>query len=115
MDKASHPPKYVDGAWLSHLNKSPTPFALRTITKNAWQILPEEYGDGDLDKHHAHLYSKLVQNVDATLPRGDTEDFIHPWQGLVDVSIWKAAVAQLLIYLFPHKFFTRDSRIQSTL
>ena len=102
--KQNSPLKYVDGAWLGHLNKSSTPFALRGITKDAWQILSEEYGDGDLDKHHAHLYSKLVRDVDPTLPRGDTEDFIHPRQGLTDVSIWKAATAQLLISLFPHDF-----------
>ena len=102
--KQASPLKYVDGAWLGHLNKSSTPFALRGITKDAWQVLSEEYGDGDLDKHHAYLYSKLVRGVDPTLPRGDTQDFIHPRQGLTDVSIWKAAVAQLLISLFPHEF-----------
>lgn len=98
------PVKYVDGAWLGHINKCTTPFALRGISKDAWQILSEEYGDGDLRKHHVNVYHELVQAVDPTLPKGDTADFIHPRHGLNDVPVWKAAVAQLLISLFPDEF-----------
>jgi hypothetical protein len=36
------PVKFVDGAWLAHTHKITTPFALRSITKNAWQVLSEE-------------------------------------------------------------------------
>ncbi|KAH7000950.1 hypothetical protein EDB80DRAFT_752945 [Ilyonectria destructans] len=72
--------------------------------KYAWQVLSEEYGDGDLEKHHVHIYKELVYEVDPELPGGDTRDFIHPRHGLTDLSIWKAAVAQLLISIFPHEF-----------
>ncbi|MCJ1357577.1 MAG: hypothetical protein MMC33_007573 [Icmadophila ericetorum] len=102
--KQISPLKYVDGAWLGHINKSATPFALREITKDAWQILSEEYGDGDPKKHHVNVYHELVQAVDSTLPKGDTTDFIHPRHELDEIPIWKAAVAQLLISLFPHDF-----------
>ena len=98
------PVKYVDGAWLGHINKCTTPFALRGITKDAWQILSEEYGDGDLRKHHVNVYHELVQAVDPTLPKGNTADFIHPRHGLNDIPVWKAAVTQLLISLFPDEF-----------
>ncbi|KAI1111771.1 hypothetical protein F5Y14DRAFT_442993 [Nemania sp. NC0429] len=54
--KQASPLRYVDGAWL---------------------VLFEEYGDGDLGKHHVHLYRHLVRD---------------------------AAVAQLLISLFPQEF-----------
>jgi hypothetical protein len=96
----------VDGAWLGHINKATTPFALRHITNNAWQILSEEYGDGDIEKHHVHVFSTLMQNVDTDLPRPDKQEFIDPkhWQESPNSSIWKSAVAQLLISLFPGEF-----------
>ncbi|KAI0811396.1 hypothetical protein GGR55DRAFT_642930 [Xylaria sp. FL0064] len=103
--KQSSSLRYVDGAWLGHLNKASTPFALRMFTKNASQVLFEEYGDGDLGKHHVHLYRQLVRDVSPDLPAGDSEDFIHPRHSLDDIHIWKTAVAQLLISLLPQEFF----------
>ncbi|KAF3912525.1 hypothetical protein ABW20_dc0108330 [Dactylellina cionopaga] len=100
----SSPVKYVDGAWLGHINKITTPFGLRRVVKNAWQVLSEELGDGDLEKHHVYIYRKLMEAVDLELPAGDDIDFIHPRHQLNEPGIWKAAVAQLLISLFPHQF-----------
>ncbi|KAI1270891.1 hypothetical protein F5Y07DRAFT_406499 [Xylaria sp. FL0933] len=104
--KQSSPLRYVDGAWLGHLNKASTLFALRMFTKNASQVLFEEYGDGDLGKHHVHLYRQLVRDVSPDLPAGDSRDFIHPRHSLDDIHVWKAAVAQLLISLLPQEFFS---------
>ncbi|EAW14280.1 iron-containing redox enzyme family protein [Aspergillus clavatus NRRL 1] len=98
------PLKYVDGAWLGHIHKVTTPFALRRVTKDAWQVLSEELGDGDLRKNHVFLYQQLLGQVSSHLPAGDSEDFIHPRHGLDDIGVWRAAVAQLLISLFPHEF-----------
>ncbi|KAF7161922.1 hypothetical protein CNMCM5623_007337 [Aspergillus felis] len=96
--------KYVDGAWLSHIHKVITPFAVRRVTKDAWQVLSEELGDGDLRKNHVFLYQQLLGQVSSQLPAGDSEDFIRPHRGLDDVGVWRAAVAQLLISRFPHEF-----------
>ncbi|KAL1885854.1 hypothetical protein Plec18167_001350 [Paecilomyces lecythidis] len=98
------PLKYVDGAWLGHIHKVTTPFAFRRVTKNAWQVLSEELGDGDLRKNHVFLYQQLLEKISSPLPAGDSEDFIHPRHGLKDVGVWRASVAQLLISLFPHEF-----------
>ncbi|GIJ87965.1 hypothetical protein Asppvi_006881 [Aspergillus pseudoviridinutans] len=98
------PLKYVDGAWLGHIHKVTTPFAFRRVTKDAWQVLSEELGDGDLRKNHVFLYQQLLGQVSSQLPAGDSEDFIRPHHGLDDVGVWRAAVAQLLISLFPHEF-----------
>lgn len=98
------PVKYVDGAWLGHINKITTPFALRRITKDAWQVLSEELGDGDLSKNHVHVYRELMKEIEAGLPEGDTADFVHPRHKMNEPSVWKAAIAQLLISLFPHEF-----------
>ena len=98
------PVKYVDGAWLGHINKITTPFALRRVTKDAWQVLSEELGDGDLSKNHVHLYCELMKEIKADLPDGDHPDFLNPRHELDEPHIWKAAVAQLLISLFPHQF-----------
>lgn len=100
------PVKYVDGAWLGHLHKITTPFALRGITKDAWQTLSEELGDGDLEKNHVYLYRQLLRNNDILLPDGDSLDFVSPHyqHGMDDVKIWRAAVSQLLISLFPDDF-----------
>lgn len=91
--KQAAPVKYVDGAWLGHINKVSTPFRHSRVTKNAWQVMSEELGDGE-----------LMKEIDAGLPEADSEDFIHARHGLIEARCWKAAVAQLLISLFPHEF-----------
>jgi len=100
------PVKYVDGAWLAHVHKITTPFALRTVTKNAWQVLSEELGDGDISKHHVHLYRELLKECGFELPEGYSKDYIDPkyWNGHENSEKWEAAVAQLLISLFPDEF-----------
>ncbi|KAH7412102.1 hypothetical protein DE146DRAFT_674462 [Phaeosphaeria sp. MPI-PUGE-AT-0046c] len=102
--KQAAPVKYVDGAWLGHINKASTPFMFRSITKNAWQVMSEELGDGDLAKNHVHVYRELMRDIEAGLPEADSKDFIHPRHGLSEARCWKAALAQLLISLFPHDF-----------
>jgi Iron-containing redox enzyme len=99
------PVKYVDGAWLGHIHKITTPFKYRGVTKIAWQIFSEELGDGDLDKNHAYIYRELMMNdVAAGLPDGDSAGFVHARQRLDEPQVWKGAVAQLLISLFPQEF-----------
>lgn len=98
------PVKYVDGAWLGHIHKITTPFASRRVSKAAWQVLSEELGDGDLNKNHVHIYRELMKEIGAGLPEGDTVGFTHPRHQLNEPHIWKAAVGQLLISLFPHEF-----------
>lgn len=104
--QSNAPVKYVDGAWLGNLHKITTPFALRGITKGAWQTLSEELGDGDLEKNHVYLYRQLLRNNNILLPDGDSQDFVGPQHqhGMDDVKIWRAAVSQLLISLFPNDF-----------
>jgi hypothetical protein len=102
--KQAAPVKYVDGAWLGHINKVNTPFKHRQITKNAWQVMSEELGDGDLAKNHVHVYRELMDDIEAELPAADSEDFIHPRHCLTEARCWKAAMAQLTISLFPHEF-----------
>jgi hypothetical protein len=98
------PVKYVDGAWLGHIGKVTTPFALWKTTKGAWQILSEELGDGDLAKNHVNLYHNLLETVAPGLPTAEVLDFGHPRHGLGTLSVWKSAIAQLLISIFPHEF-----------
>ncbi|KAJ4990900.1 hypothetical protein SVAN01_03689 [Stagonosporopsis vannaccii] len=102
--KQAAPVKYVDGAWLGHINKITTPFKCRKITKNAWQVMSEELGDGDLAKNHVYVYRQLMDDIGAGLPAADSEDFISPHHDLDQERCWKAAVAQLLISLFPRDF-----------
>ncbi|OAA34631.1 heme oxygenase-like, multi-helical [Metarhizium rileyi] len=100
------PVKFVDGAWLGHVHKITTPFALRGVTRDAWQVLSEEFGDGDLSKHHVHLYRKLLKDVGCPLPEGHTLDFINLayWDEMDNHNTWEAAVSQLLISMFPNEF-----------
>jgi hypothetical protein len=102
--KQAAPVKYVDGAWLGHINKITTPFKHRNITKNAWQVMSEELGDGDLAKNHVYVYRQLMDDIEANLPAADSEDFINPRHKMDQTRCWKAAMAQLLISLFPHDF-----------
>ncbi|KAK0725122.1 hypothetical protein B0H67DRAFT_482384 [Lasiosphaeris hirsuta] len=102
--KNSAPWNYTDGAWLARVHKITTPFALRGVTKNAWQILSEELGDGDLAKNHVALYRDLLRSVGVDLPPGNAADFIHPRHGLEDESIWRYSIGQLLVSVFPNDF-----------
>ncbi|KAL1854492.1 hypothetical protein Daus18300_011413 [Diaporthe australafricana] len=111
------PSKLVDGAWLGYMHTTETPFALRPITKNAWQVMSEELGDGDLAKNHAAIYRKLLQGIGAGLPEASSEAFVRAHDddnnnnnnnntknGSEDIEIWRSAVAQMLISLFPREF-----------
>ena len=104
--KQQAPVKFVDGAWLAHTHKITSPFALRGVTKAAWQVMSEELGDGDLTKHHVYLYRQLLEDAGCPLPDGHSADFIEPslWDGVNNHGAWEAAVAQLLISLFPNEF-----------
>ncbi|EKD12995.1 uncharacterized protein L3040_007078 [Drepanopeziza brunnea f. sp. 'multigermtubi'] len=98
------PVKYVDGAWLGHIGKVTLPFGLQKTIKGGWQILSEELGDGDLEKNHVHVFHKLIDSVAPGFPTAAELDFGHPRHQLDEVSVWRAAIAQLLISLFPHEF-----------
>ncbi len=98
------PVKYVDGAWLGHIGKVTTPFELRKAMKGAWQILSEEFGDGDLEKNHVHVYHKLLETIAPGFPTAEVLDFGHPRHRLDSTAIWKAAIAQLIVSLFPAQF-----------
>ncbi|KAK4207119.1 heme oxygenase-like protein, multi-helical [Rhypophila decipiens] len=102
--KQKAPLKLVDGAWLGHVHRVNTPYNLRQVTKDAWQVMTEEYGDGQLEQHHVHLYSQLLQEVGFSLPPAHSADFTHPRHGMTDTRTWKSAVAQLLISLFPFDY-----------
>lgn len=100
------PAKLVDGAWLSHIHKITTPFALRGVTKDAWQILSEELGDGDVNRNHVFIYNQLLKEIGCPLPDPQSRDFIESpsLEVMDDQRSWKGAVAQLLISLFPNEF-----------
>ncbi|KAI1075711.1 hypothetical protein F5B20DRAFT_573325 [Whalleya microplaca] len=100
------PSKYVDGAWLGNVHRltETTPFALRSVTKDAWQILSEELGDGDVERKHVFVYRKLLRSVGVDLPAADSREFVDLDLGMSVMSAWRAAVAQLLISLFSHDF-----------
>ncbi|KAF2123417.1 hypothetical protein P153DRAFT_371620 [Dothidotthia symphoricarpi CBS 119687] len=97
------PLNYIDGAWVSRVHKVTTPYALRRVTKDAWQTYSEEMGDGDLDKNHVHLYRRLMKEIGAGLPAADHPDFTHERHGIDDIS-YREATAHLLISLFPNDF-----------
>lgn len=98
------PLKLVDGAWLGRIHQAMTPFALRPITKQAWQVLSEELGDGNLDLNHTYLYNKLLHEAGIHLPDPYKREFIDRSHGMNNENVWKAAVTQLLISLFPQEF-----------
>lgn len=98
------PLRLVDGAWLGRIHQAMTPFILRPITKQAWQVLSEELGDGNLDLNHVYIYNKLLSQVGVHLPAPYERDFINRSHGMDDKSVWRAAVIQLLISLFPQEF-----------
>ncbi|KAE8343761.1 hypothetical protein BDV24DRAFT_149362 [Aspergillus arachidicola] len=98
------PLKLVDGAWLGHIHHITTLFELRPITKQVWQVLSEELGDGSLRLHHAHIYNNLLRDLGVRLPAPYEPGFIDPALQMKSLGAWKAAVVQLLTSLFPDEF-----------
>ncbi|OJI96678.1 hypothetical protein ASPVEDRAFT_121146 [Aspergillus versicolor CBS 583.65] len=98
------PLKLVDGAWLGHFNKITMPFALRSIVKQAWQVFTEELGNGNAEQHHVKIFEDLLGAFEPDLPSPTTKAILHPRYRLGNLKYWRAAVAQLLISLFPHEF-----------
>ncbi|KAK2766746.1 hypothetical protein FQN54_006060 [Arachnomyces sp. PD_36] len=98
------PLKLVDGAWLGHLNKITMPFNLRPIVKQTWQVFTEELGDGHLDQHHVKVFEDLLGEFEPDLPSPTTKAILHPRYRLGSLKYWRAAVAQLLVSLFPDEF-----------
>ncbi|CAN8095704.1 unnamed protein product [Discula destructiva] len=100
------PVKYVDGAWLGHIHRLTltSPLYFRGVTKDAWQVLSEELGDGDINKNHVLIYRALLNSTGAQLPHADDPEFIRGDHGMEDVAVWKAAVCQMLLGLFSEQF-----------
>ncbi|KAJ9092249.1 hypothetical protein QFC19_008786, partial [Naganishia cerealis] len=116
--------KYVDGGWLSGVldvasgraaglpslgaaqdNKESGALE-RKVGKMAWQVISEEFGDGDLTKNHVYVYERLLESlgtgaIDATgkaIP-----GYERGFDGLADDQgaprCWQAAIAQQCIGL----------------
>ena len=98
------PLKLVDGAWLGHLNKITMPFSLRHIVKQTWQVFTDELGNGNPDQHHVKIFEDLLRVIEPDLPSATTKAILHPRYRLGSLKYWRAAVAQLLVSLFPHEF-----------
>lgn len=103
--KQMAPVKFVDGAWLGHINRVTLPYKISAIVRSVWQVFSEELGDGDRSKNHVHVYAKLLDSANSSLPSAYDLEFIDDRQGLTEIAVWKSAVAQLLICLFPHELF----------
>ncbi|KAJ5787328.1 hypothetical protein N7457_002318 [Penicillium paradoxum] len=98
------PVKLVDGAWLGHLNNINMPFSLRQIVKQTWQVFTEELGNGNCEQHHVKIFENLLGIFEPDLPSPTTKAILHPRYRLGSLKYWRAAVAQLLVSLFPQDF-----------
>ncbi|KAL1643962.1 hypothetical protein SLS58_004637 [Diplodia intermedia] len=97
------PLRLVDGAWLGHVQRATTPFALRPFTTASWLVLSEELGDGAPEQNHVRVYRQLLEQVGIALPAPHSADFVESCSA-VPVEVWRAAVGQLLVSLFAHAF-----------
>jgi hypothetical protein len=115
--------KYVDGGWLGGVLDVASARAQslggkgdgrleRMVGKMAWQVISEEFGDGDIEKNHVYVYEKLLDGLSLG---GKTEDghtrpgYMQDFDGLAkDQGVprcWTAAIAQQCIGLLAS---TRD-------
>ena len=103
--------KYVDGSWVSGILLRPS-IKERKSARIAWQVISEEFGDGDIDKNHVYIYHRLIDSLglggrdkDGRAMRGDQPGFDG---SAIDHGIprcWAAAVAQQCIGLLSPEFF----------
>lgn len=111
--------KYVDGGWATGVleavqarTEAGSEGARREAAKIAWQVVSEEFGDGDLQKNHVWLYRSLMRSLGV----GGFDSSGHALTG-ADRGFdgfpsthgiqrcWTAAIAQQLIGLFSAEFF----------
>lgn len=75
--------KYVDGGWIGGILNAGTAQSAavghgddgrleRKAGKMAWQVISEEFGDGDLGKNHVHLYEDLLSELGIATDGGST-------------------------------------------
>ncbi|WWD15612.1 hypothetical protein CI109_100034 [Kwoniella shandongensis] len=107
--------KYVDGGWVANVlgvdTAAPKGSKIeegdypggpeRRAGKLAWQVISEEFGDGDLDKNHVYVYNELLKGLH---PSGlSATGAEQHFDGLADDEgsprCWTAAVAQQCIGL----------------
>ena len=107
--------KYVDGGWLGSVSNVATGVGAggsgeggrleRRIGKIAWQVISEEFGDGDLEKNHIYLWKQLAkelhlgQDAGQTPDAGDIRGFDNLAPNRGAPRCWAAAVAQQCIGL----------------
>lgn len=65
----------------------------------AWQVITEEFGDGDLAKHHVHLYYELIRSLDPSAQPGHVAGFDGLASDEGSHQCWTAAVAQQCVGL----------------
>lgn len=114
--KLAAPVKYVDGSWVSNVlnaglcavpaagttstpSQSRDPGAERAAAKMAWQVITEEFGDGDLAKNHVHLYYELIRSLDPSAQPGHIARFDGLAADEGSHRCWTAAVAQQCVGL----------------
>ncbi|RPB01754.1 hypothetical protein L873DRAFT_1834491 [Choiromyces venosus 120613-1] len=93
--RTAAPVKYVDGAWLGGVHRLSTTLPRdRVSTRIAWQVLSEEL-----------VYQCLMQSINADIGFGDEERFVDQSRNPnTNQRVWKAAVSQLCVPLFPDEF-----------
>jgi len=101
----------VDGSWVSGIVLQPS-IKERKTAKIAWQVISEEFGDGDLDKNHVYIYHQLIDKLglggrdeQGEAMQGDQSGFDG---SPIDQGIprcWAAALAQQSIGLLSSEFF----------
>jgi hypothetical protein len=117
--------KYVDGGWLGGVldvasGRSSGLSAKaggdgrleRKVGKMAWQVISEEFGDGDIEKNHVYVYHKLLDQLNMGAKGADGHSqpgYVQGFDGLAPEQgsprCWTAAVAQQCIGLLAS---TRD-------
>jgi hypothetical protein len=104
--------KYVDGGWLRNVlsleNASlrrpgataddKSALVERRAAKLAWQVISEEFGDGDLYKNHVYVYNRMLQGF-GKAPTGDQLGFDLLPEDHGSPRCWTAAIAQQCIGL----------------
>jgi hypothetical protein len=99
--------KYVDGSWVGNGLSAATRRGDRVAAKNAWQVMSEEFGDGDLQKHHVWVYEALMRSLESD-GASSTPGYEWGFDGFAEGEgiprCWTAAVAQQLIGLHAAEF-----------
>ncbi|KAF2716570.1 hypothetical protein K431DRAFT_298566 [Polychaeton citri CBS 116435] len=97
------PIKLIDGAWLGTHQSDNYAICILDVDEQYLASVVGGVRGWRLESNHIHLYQQILQDMGCSIPDANTVESFDPQHEMGNIRVWKTAVAQLLISLFPNE------------